>query len=131
MSTISGAYLSATIGNSTIEGVMGWKARETVARLDGQTGVHAGYTADDFGSKTLNVDLQLVMDITSTPYLLISPGTTITNLKLYRNATDTDPAFLVPTFKVFDADQGATVKDKFSITASGSSYGSYTANDPS
>lgn len=131
---ISGKYLIATIGNTLIRGVMEWRARETAEKLDGQTGAHLGFSANEPGTQTLNVDLTLVQDIATGEYSKVAAGTTITDLRLYRAdpsvVTGQSPAFQVPVFNVFESDNGAAVRDKFTVKCSGENLGPYTKNDP-
>ena len=129
--SVSGAYLSARIGNTTIAGVQSWTASESVDELDAQVGSDNGYSKYDFGSITLSVTLDLVQDISSGVYTTIRAGTTITNLNLYRNANATSQAFNVPTFKVYESEQKGAIKDRFTTRVSGKAYGNYTAYDPS
>lgn len=128
---ISGAYLSASIGNTTIAGVQGWTATETVDKLDAQTGNQSGFSNNEFGSITLSVTLDIVQDVSTGPYLTVAAGTTITNLNLYRNANGTSQAFAIPTFRVFDSEQKGAVKDRFTVRVTGEAAGSYTRYSPS
>lgn len=128
---ITGKYLSCAIGTTNIAGVQGWTATEDVAKLDGQTGNHAGFSANEPGGITLSITMDLIQDITSGVYSTISAGTTISNLKLYRNANGTSIAFDVPSFVVFNSEQKGAVRDRFTVRVSGEAYGSYTKSNPS
>lgn len=128
---IAGAFIGVKIGSTLFEGLMSWKASEEVAKLKGTTGANRGFTANKAGCLTLKFDIQLVQDITSTPYTPVSAGTTLENLRLYRDANDASPAFQCPTATIFTSDNGAEVEGSFTINCSGESLGEYTVNDPS
>lgn len=129
-SPISGAYLSAKINGQTVAGLMAWRAKESSAKLKGTTGANRGFTANKHGCQTLSVDLQIIQDITRTPYTPVSAGTVMTDLELFRDQDDATPAFSIPTFNVFDSDNGAEAEGSFTINASGENDGAYTKNDP-
>lgn len=128
---ITGKYLSGTIGNTTIAGMFSWEAEEVSDSLDAQTGAHAGFSANEHGSKTLRVTFELHQDIETGIYSTVQAGTTITDLKLYRDTGNTSLAANVPTFNVFSSRQGAQIKTSFVTRVSGEAFGSYTMSNPS
>lgn len=129
--SVSGKKIAAKIGTALIVGLVGWKARESAIELDATTGADLGYEHPEAGVLGLTVEISGVMDITSGEYIPIRAGTIFTNLKLYRDVTDTTEAYLIPTATALESSQGADVKGRFDISATVKSIGSYTVNDPS
>lgn len=127
---ISGKYLACVFETHVIEGAQKWTARESHDKLDGQTGAHQGFSANEHGSGVLEVTMELVQDLLTGEYLSVQSGQTINNLRLYRKDTDNVPAFAVPVFKVFESETMGEVKGRFTVRVSGESYGPYTANNP-
>ncbi len=127
---ISGDYLVANISGTLVEGVMAWSVSESCVKLNGQTGVHRRFSANEQGTRTATIKLQIVQDITSTPYTPVAADTTISDLELYHSIDDATPAFVFPTANVFDSDNGSQMGDKFVINSTAENYGSYTRNDP-
>lgn len=128
--SISGRALSAVIGSTTIGGVHEWSAEETAEKLDSTTAANSGYATADFGVLELAVTLTLYLDVTTGAYSIVRRGTTITNLKLFLDKDATNPAFLIPSFKVFESSIRGTVRDRVIVSVRGFSQGSYTSNEP-
>jgi hypothetical protein len=128
---ISGKFLTAVIENQTIAGVQKWSVRESSEKLDGQTAAHRGYSANEPGSVTAEINLELVQDLTTGEYLRIQNGTLITNLRLYRNGlADGQPAFYFPFANVFESENSGEVRGRFTTRCTAENYGPYTANNP-
>lgn len=128
--SVSGKKIAAKIGTTLIVGLVSWRVRESSQELDATTGADAGYEHPDNGVLGATIELNGVMDLTSGEYVPIRAGTEFTDLKCYRDAADTDPAFLFPTARVFESGQGGGVKERFEINCTAKSVGSYTVTDP-
>jgi hypothetical protein len=127
--TISGKYLVAKIGSTTISGVMDWSATETVDELDGATGESEGYDYPDQGLRRVEADFNLIQNLATGVYSDVAAGVVI-NLKLYRSAGDTNPAFDITDFLVLSSATRGAVRERFTVAVRGKSRGSYTRNDP-
>jgi hypothetical protein len=128
--SVSGKFLTAKIGSTVIVGNYGWTVRESAEKLDAVTAADAGKNRKDFGVEEAHITLKLLLDITSGAYAPVVMGTQITNLKLFRNASDVNPAYDFPTVRIFDSTQGAEVRGRFEVTAEGENVGTYTRNEP-
>jgi hypothetical protein len=110
-------------------GLVSWRARESADELDATTAADAGYAHPDTGVLGLTVEISGVMDLTSGDYTPIRAGTAITTLKLYRDI-DVTEAFLIGSAVVIESSQGGSIRERFEISATIKSVGSYTYNDP-
>lgn len=128
--SISGKYMEARIGATVVRGNFAWSAEEGAAELDGTTAQDNGFENPDDGLYSLVVNLRGYMDVATGQYVPVRRGTTISNLRLYRNKNDLAPAFDVPVAKVFNSTQGGEVAGKIEWTARVKAKGSYTYNDP-
>lgn len=128
--SISGAYLSAKIGSTEIEGVMEWTAEEEVEELDRTGGADQGFGNRDAGVKDLTVTMRLFQDTTTGDYATIKAGTTITNLRLRRVAADTNPAFDIPSALVLRSSTAVKTRGGIYVDVTAKNRGSYTTNDP-
>jgi hypothetical protein len=99
--SVSGKFLTCKIGTAVIVGNFGWTVREKFERLDAITAADAGANRRDFGVGEAAITLRLLIDCTTGKYEPIVAGTEITTLKLYRQSTDTSPAYTFPIARVF------------------------------
>ena len=132
--THSGKEIEAKIGGMApvfVSGNYAWNMEENADELDGTTGEDAGYENPSVGVYSGVVMLKGYMDIVSGTYTPIRRGTTISNLKLYRDKDDTNPAFSIPSAVVLQSTQGGEVRGKVEWTARIKTKGSYTYNEPS
>ena len=128
--SVSGKYIVAKINGTIVAGVQEWEADETIDQLDGTTGADEGFEADDGGIQRVVVTMNLVQDITTGVYSAVRAGTSITNLTLYRDKDDAQPAFSIPIFRVFQSTNRGEVRGRVTVRVVGRSYGTYTVNDP-
>ena len=130
---ISGKEIQAKIGGMSpvaINGNYAWTAEEAVAELDGTTAEDDGFENPEAGLKSCVVNLKGYMDVQAGEYTPVVAGTTISNLKLYRDKDDATPAFVFTSALVLNSTQGGEVNGKVEWTARVKSKGSYTYNDP-
>jgi hypothetical protein len=104
--------------------------REKFERLDAITAADAGANRRDFGVGEAAITLRLLIDCTTGKYEPIVAGTEITTLKLYRQSTDTSPAYTFPIARVFDSSQGGEIRGRFEVTAEAENVGTYTRAEP-
>lgn len=127
--TISGKYLVAKIGSTSISGVMDWECTETVDELDGATGESEGYDYPDQGLRRAEASFNLIQNLATGPYTEVRAGEVI-NLKLYRSAGDTIPAFDITDFLILSSASRGAVRERFTLAVRGKSRGSYNVADP-
>ncbi|MBA4191312.1 MAG: hypothetical protein C0467_25295 [Planctomycetaceae bacterium] len=128
--SISGKYLTAKIGTTVITDNYAWDAAEGGQMLGRTTGAFLGKRAEDFGVDELTIIIKGYMDVAAGAYTPVRRGTTITNLRLYRDESDSVPAYDVPVAKVANSRQGAEVEGKVEWQAEIHAYGGWTYNDP-
>lgn len=128
--SISGKYLTAELGSTTLSLVSEWGADEDSQMLGRTTGADEGYRNEDAGIQSCDVTVKGYMDIASGEYAQIEAGTVLTNLKLYRDSSDSLPAYSFPSAIVAKSHQGGAVEGKIEWNATIHNKGSYTYNDP-
>jgi len=128
--TISGKYLVATINGTFVTGDQGWTARKTTDQLDGTTGLDGGYENDDYGIQRLEIEMDIVQNLATGIWSLVSAAQRVTNLKLYRAVTDAQPAFTVPLATIYESTNMGKVKDRFTISVKARSNGAFTETNP-
>lgn len=128
--SVSGKYMTAKIGAAVIVGNHGWTVEEDFEKLDAVTAADAGANRKDFGVGEAQITLKLLLDVTTGAYNPVCAGTEIAQLKLYRNASDLSPAFTFPIARIFRSSQGAEIRGRFEVTASGENVGTYTRAEP-
>ena len=128
--SISGKFITATIGAVLIRGVQSWTAEDSSQELDGATAEDLGFEHPDDGLAVLSVSMDLVVDITTGSLIPISRGTLINNLNLFANATAAQPIYNVPTFKVFKSTPKGEIGGRFTYAVQGKSIGPYTLGNP-
>ena len=129
--SISGKYMIATVGDTLVHGNYAWTIEETADELDATTAEDGGYENPDDGVWSSTVNLKGYMNIIDGTYTPVRRGTLITDLRLYRNIDDAEPAFAIPLAKVFTSTQGGEVKGKIEWTAKIKTKGIYEYADPS
>ena len=135
MGPISGKYLEAKIGGMSpvfIPGNDSWKVEEAADELDGTTGEDEGCESPQAGVVATTITLHCWMDTVAGDYASIRTSTIITDLKLYRDKDDVDPAFHIATAVVLRSSQGGTIRGRMEIDATIKSVGNVvTYADPS
>lgn len=129
----SGKHIAAKIGDVTpvlVPGVQSWAGNSSVVKLDGQTAEDQGYTHPGAGSKTLAVNMDLVIDITAGDLVALDSGTTIQNLKLYAHVDSPTPIFHCPEFLVLTATPRGEINGRFTYSVTGENVGPFTFSDP-
>ena len=128
--SVSGKYLTAKIGAAEIVGNYSWSVTERYDKIDAITAADGGNNRKDFGVGEADISLKLLIDVADGEVEPVVAGTEITNLKLYRKASDAQPAYLFPTARIFESTQGAEIRGRVEFTCSGENVGSYTRNEP-
>ena len=128
--SVSGKFLTAKIGTAVIVGNYAWTVKESVEKLDAITAADAGANRKDFGVEEAQITIKLLVDVTTVKYEPLAAGTEVTSLKLYRVATDAQPAFSFPLARVFDSDQGGELRGRFEMSAQLENVGAYTRFEP-
>jgi hypothetical protein len=131
--SISGKYMETKIGDVSpvfVAGNYGWTVEESADDLDGTTGEDDGYANHYDGVWDAVVNLKGYMDVAAGEYTPVRRGTTISNLKLYRDKDDATPAFTFPSCLVLNSTQGGEVRGKIEWTARIVLKGTYTYADP-
>jgi hypothetical protein len=131
--SISGKKLGCKYGGTptTLAGNHSWQASAKVDELDSTTGADAGYANFDAGVKELTVTIQFYFDVASGVAADLAEGTVLTNLKLYRDLSDTNPAFTLASALVTQFEQKGEVRGKIECTATVKNKGSYVYHDVS
>lgn len=128
--SVSGKFLTAAIGTTVIVGNYAWSVTERFDKLDAITAADGGANHKDFGVGEADITLRLLMDVTTGAYEPVAAGAEITNLRLFRKATDDAPAYEFPAVRIFESTQGAEIRGRVEVTANGENVGAYTRNDP-
>lgn len=129
--SISGKYLTCTIGATEIAGNYAWDADEGGDVLDATVGSDRGWEREDMGVQNLHVTIKGYMDVSTGQYAVVRRGTVISNLMLYRHLDDETPAFVVESALVVRSRQGGEVRGKLEWNAEVHSQGDVvTYNDP-
>jgi hypothetical protein len=128
--TISGKYLTASIGGTEIYDNYAWDCDEDGTILDRSTGANAGWRKEDMGLQAAKVTIKGYMDVGSGQYVPVRRGTIITNLKLYRSNGDSLAAFEIAECLVSRSHQGAEVDGKIEWSATLNSRSEVITNDP-
>lgn len=129
--SISGKFLSATVGVGTIEGTHEWTVNERGDRLEATTGANNGRGKKDVGVIDTMVKIVFYLDITTGEFQFIRTGTTLTNLKLFLDNTATNPMYLLTSARVFDTTVRGQVRDRFIVEADIEAVGDVvTQNEP-
>lgn len=98
--SVSGKYLACTIDGVDFEDLMDWTVDEDSEAAERVTGSTGGFHDEDSGILKATITMNFVQDTTTGFYAAVAAGTVITNLRLWRNAGDTNPAFLFPLARV-------------------------------
>jgi hypothetical protein len=130
--SVSGKFLTCKYGAGPTEftGTYGWTVNEKYERLDAITAADDGANRRDLGVGEAAIQIKALVDIANGKYAPFKAGTDVTDLKLYRNAGDAQPAFVFPTARFFDSSQGAEIRGRFEATFDAENVGTYTANEP-
>lgn len=120
---ISGKALYFTINGATINGPFSWRKRGSADKLDGTTGLDAGYGSTKAGVRQIEVTMGCIINILVG--LVISEQSTLTDVKLFYAVGDVQPAIWIPTFTVLSAEKGAEVRGRFELNISGENDGIY------
>jgi hypothetical protein len=130
--SISGAFLEAKIGASPVvlPGVQEWTVEEEVEELDRSSGASGGKGDRDAGIGDATITMRLFQDTTTGVYAVIKAGTVLTDLILFRNSGDTDPAFSFPTALVIRSGNPVRVRGGVYLDITAKNKGTYTTNDP-
>lgn len=128
--SVSGKFLTAKIGSLAVVGLVDWEAEEHGDDLDATVGNSGGATNTDTGCDDLTVTLSGVIDTTTGQYAAISRGVILSNLKLYRAATDTTPAFTVPSAIITQSTQTARARGRVEFRSVAKNKGVWTKGEP-
>ncbi|AMV28788.1 hypothetical protein VT84_30625 [Gemmata sp. SH-PL17] len=128
--SVSGKYLTAKIGAAEIKGTYAWRVSERYEKLDAITAADNGNNRKDFGVGEAEISLRLLIDIASGAYEPVAAGTEITALTLYRKKGDAQPAYSFPLVRIFDSEQGAEIRGRVEVNATGENVGIYARNEP-
>lgn len=126
--SISGKYLTATVGGTAIDGTHSWEADHQVDDLDATVGNDGGFTDTDAGCESLSVRVQFYFDLTTGAAAGLRPGTELTNVNLYRVASS-DLAYTIPTAIVVGRTFSAQVRGRLEVTATIKNKGTFTYTD--
>jgi hypothetical protein len=127
--SISGKFMTCKIGPTVITLNSAWTADEEVKELDRTTGADLGFRNRDGGVQDLRITIKAYYDIATGQYAECEAGTVITNLSLYRDINDAEPAFLIPSCIALKSTQSAEVDGKIEWNAQIAIKGSYTYNE--
>ena len=128
--TIAGKFSTTKISGANIKGVQRSTAKGSVRELDGQTAEDLGFENPDAGSASMEVSLQLVVDITTGDLTTIQEGVEIVNLGVYAHIEAAEPVRLIPLFLVLECTYEGEVQGRSTYAVRGKSKGAYTNLDP-
>lgn len=128
--SISGKFLFVQVGNVILAGSQKWTVRDRADKLDGTTGADQGFENDQAGVRRLEITINFVQDTETGIWSVIQSGTILNNLKLFRDQTDPNPAFLIPIATCYEAENDIEVTGRSTIRSQITSNGPYIANDP-
>ena len=128
--SISGKFITCTIGNVEVEGNYAWEVEEGGDVLDRTVGSDNGAARQDMGVQDCRISIRGYMDVSTGNYIPVRRGTVISNLELFRNDTDTNAAFVIPEALVSRSKQKAEVRGKVEWDCDALANGEYTCNDP-
>jgi hypothetical protein len=130
--SVSGKYLACTIDGVDFEDLMDWTVDEDSEAVERVTGSTGGFHDEDSGIQKAAITMNFVQDTTTGFYVAVRAGTVVENLRLWRNAGDTTPAFDFPLARVQRS--GVKVQAKggpVTVPLTLVNKRAYTANDPS
>lgn len=125
--SISGKFLTVKLGGAVVRGPQAWTVSETCHVLDGQTAKHGGFSADECGTPSAAITIELVQDTKDGPYSGIRRGTRLLDLALFRSEADALPAFLFPFANVMKSENAGQVKSRWTVRVEASNFGPYEA----
>ena len=128
--SVSGKFMTCKIDTVEIFDNYAWDANEGADVLERTSGRHLGYEAEDLGVYNNHITIKGYMDVVLGQYTPVRRGTIITNLKLFRLASDSAPAFAIPIAVVVSSRQGGEIKGKIEWNCEVHSHGPYTYADP-
>jgi hypothetical protein len=129
--SISGKFLTATIGTTPIDGTHEWSVQETVDALEATDGASGGRAKKDFGVTDTKIRVTFYLDVTTGAYTFIRAGTSLTNLALYADANSATPLYVIGDASVFSATVRGQIRDRFIVDAEIEAYGDcVVASDP-
>lgn len=105
-----------------------WEVNPKADKIDNTNTEGGGFASSNPGIVEAEVSIEADWDGANNPYdvaVNAQPGQTITNLKLYINDV-TGPFWLFPVFIVYEAPNGAQVRENVHINIKGSGSGTFT-----
>lgn len=128
--SIAGKLSTAKINNTGIIGVQKSTATGSVKELDGATAEDGGYEHPDAGLASMEVSLDLVVDITTGDLTTIHEGVVISNLQVFANINAANPVRTIPTFLVLQAVYTGEVAGRSTYSVRGKAVGPFTNSNP-
>ncbi len=122
---VSAKKIAAKIGTTTIVGIVSWNVRESAVDLDATTAADGGYERHEAGLLGATIECRGVFDLTSGTYAVVAAGTTLTNLKLFSDIGDVDPAYTFGTAVVMESSQSGEIRGRFEMSFTAKSVGSW------
>lgn len=131
--SISGKFMTFSVGGVEVSGNFAWKVTEGGDVLDATVGANRGWETEDMGVQNLRVNVRGYMDVTiGSGYALVRRGQIIADVNFYRHIDDALPAYTVAEMLAAQSDQGGEVRGKIEWSADLHSRGDgVTYNDPS
>lgn len=129
--SVSGKYLAVTLDGVDLEDPMDWDVSEDSEAAERTSGSTGGYHDEDSGVLKATITINFVQDTTTGFYTEIAAGTVLTNLRLFRNAGDTNPAYLFPLARVQRSGQKVQVRGSITVPITAVNKRSYTRYQPS
>jgi hypothetical protein len=130
--SISGKYMTFTVGGVEVAGNYAWDADEGGDVLDATVGANNGWEKEDMGVQSLHVTVKGYMDLTDGVYVPIRRGTILSDVEFYRTSADVTPAFAAAEMLAARSRQGGEVRGKIEWNAELHSRGDVVSyNDPS
>lgn len=127
---ISGKRIVATAGGVLLRGMQAYESTGRVDRLDGQTGSDNGFSKDEPGSFTRDLILEFVQDSTNGMFVELSEGSLLSEVKVYRDYNDNQPAIYLPYAYVFECQVTGRAKERLTMRVTIQNYGIYLLTNP-
>lgn len=113
--SISGKFLSCSIGATVIAGAHEWSVAEVGDRIEATTGATSGRGKKDVGVIDCRIRIVLYLDVTAGIFTTMRAGTTLSSLKLFAVSTATNPLYTFTTVNVFESTVRGQVRDRFIV----------------
>ena len=100
--SVSGKFLTATVGSANVNGTHEWSAQETADRQEATTGADRGRGRKDGGVIDTKVSVTFYLDIATGQFTFVRTGTILTDVKLFADIDSATPLYELGTAEVFD-----------------------------